>query len=305
MADAVVLKTAVLAGVSVRVRLGLRRERTKLELDEVLQGLDVWREPPGNASISTGSLGLDIALDGGWRQGRICELSGDYSTYKTSMALHTVAQAQNLGDVLWLDSGSDFNLEHARRVGVDLTSLTVCYPDDANRAMYTMRTAAQDYALMVLDSASGLDFQWHTQLHFERWFSWLKRDIQPRTTALFITNQFATKDQAFTRELRKWSDQQVTMMPFGKYGTEAVVNRNAVSRPVNWRMFFAFGKDAVFDSAYELVMLGQQAGIIEVRGSWGYFAGGQLGHGVQGCARALRENPKLALNLRDAIRNLI
>ena len=274
-----------------------------MELNEVLQGLDGERGTQDKASIPTGSVGLDIALDGGWRRGRICELSGDYSTYKTSMALRTVAQAQKIGRVLWLDSGSDFNKEHASRCGVNLDLLTIGYPDDADRAMYTMRIAAQDYSLMVLDSASGLDCD-VDQYVIERWFSWLKADLGT-TTALFVSNQFATKDQTFTRELRKWSDQQVTMMPFGKHGAEAVVNRNAIHRPVNWRMFFAFGKDAVFDAEYELVMLGQQAGIIEVRGSWGYFQGEKLGQGLKGCIRQVRDHPGYALNIRDAIRNLI
>jgi recombination protein RecA len=273
-----------------------------LELDEVMRVLDADRTQRDLRTIPTGSLGLDLALGGGLHRGKIAELSGDYSTYKTAFAMHIVAQAQTLGRVLWLDSGSDFNPKHARQVGVNLGLLTVCYPDDADRALYTMRIAAQDYALMVVDSASGLECD-EPQHKIERWFSWLKTDIYPHATALFISNEYATREQSFAHELGKWATTQVHMLPnTGRRRVEAVIAKDASVTPVNYRMRYRFRNDASFDAEYEVVKLAESAGVIELRGNWAYFRGEVLGNGVSRCVDRLRKDPVLYLKLRDAIR---
>lgn len=278
-----------------------------MELAEVVASLDDRRERKAelreSASITTGSLGLDLALGGGYRKGRIVELSGDYSTYKTFFALHTVAQAQKTGPVLWLDSASDFNPEHARLAGVKLDHLAVDYPRDAGHAMYIMRTCASNFALMVLDSASGLHWDEQEYASMPAWFQWLKTEMQPHTVALFISNERATSDQAFTRELRKWSSQQVRLYPEGPKRVNAVVTKNHLVVPHTHHIRLRFLPD--FDAEYELIRLGLDVGVLHKNGSWITTGSTNLGAGVDGAVRALVDAPGLAAGIRRDIQNAL
>lgn len=269
-----------------------------MELDEVLASLDRRQELQQAASITTGSIGLDIALGGGWRKGRIAELSGDYSTYKTSFALHTVAQQS--GWVLWLDSGSDFNPRHAQAVGVDMDKLVIGRPTDADEAMKQMRSWAGDCTLMVLDSASGVDCSYASDDWFEHWFSWLKDDLHS-TVALFLTDYHATSDQLFTRELRKWSSQQVCLYPEDPGRVHAVVRKNPLARPQTHSIQFRFLRDASFDSEYELIRLALEFGVIAKQGSWLYFEGYQLGQGTNNTVRRCHDQPELTEAIRRQV----
>lgn len=288
-----------------------------MELTDVVRSLedhrDHQRERAVATALPTGSLGLDLALGGGWCRGQISELAGDYSTYKTTFALHSAAQAQKFGPVLWLDSASDFNPARARKAGVNAKKLAVFYPESIDRAMYTMRIAAQDYALMVVDTASGLDIDEGYTDHefmFDRWFSWLKTDIQPLTAVLFITNAYATADQLFTRVLRKWAPQVVMLKPGSRNDRVTAEVRPGSRVPPsfhanNWR----FTDGVSFDAEYELIQLGQHTGVITQMGSWYYFFNRTMdrelsafGNGVQQAADFLRGNPGIAAELREAIK---
>lgn len=277
-----------------------------MELAEVVASLDDRRESRDSArkALPTGSLGLDLALGGGYGAGKIVELSGDYSTYKTFFALHTVAQAQRFGQVLWLDSASDFNPEHARLAGVRSDRLVVARPKDAGEAMYSMRICAGDFALMVCDSASGLSWDEEQYSTMAGWFQWLKADIQPHTTALFISNERATSDQAFTRELRKWSSQQVRLFPAGTKQISAMVVKNHIVQPHTHHIRLRFLPD--FDAEFELVQLGHEVGVIEDSNSnWLYFDGIQLGHGIEQAVRFLNGDPNVAHYVAEAIKDAL
>ena len=281
-----------------------------MELSEVVTSLEDRRHRRSElreaTNTPTGSLGLDLALGGGWGLGRICELSGDYSTYKSSFALHTVAQAQKFGRVLWLDSGSDFNLHHAARAGVDLTNLVVYCPEDADRAMYTMRVAAGDYALMVCDSASYLDFEGVQDQVISRWFQWLKTDIQPFTTALFLSNEVVTIDQRFTAELRKWASQRVALYEERGAGqVMAVAHRNSATTPPAHKTRLLFNSSGVLVPEYELIRLGLDIEVLRRGGSWIKYDDYILGEGVRRAVSYLSREPRLAEVIRERIQSAL
>lgn len=268
--------------------------------------LDLGKQVGMSDFISTGSLGLDIALGGGYRKGRIVELSGDYSSYKTSFALHTVAQAQKLGKVLWLDSASDFNPDHARLAGVNTRKLMVSFPQDANQAIHIMMHAAGDYALVVLDTASGLDCE-APYSTIEDWFTWLRADLNLHSTALFINNLTLRSDNYFGQGVRAWATQQISMHPETGYGrVKAVVRKNNGSPPPRHENLLRFRPDGSFDAEFELIKLGLESGVLQKRGSWIYSDTLQIGQGVDDAAQAIREgrvsNNHAAVSIMAALR---
>ncbi len=255
-------------------------------------------------TIPTGSKALDFALDGGYARGKIVEVCGDFSTYKTTLALYAVAQAQKLGQVMWLDSGDGLLAPHAERCGVDLSKLIIHRPETAHHAMYAMRNRASDFALMVMDSASfmvleeGLD----EIVPFDVLFDWLKQDLAaPRSTALFISNWRKDRDNPFTTELRRWASQRIVTKASMNHQVVVEVPKNSVTSPADFYVSLRFDKAAQIDAEYELVRLAEALGVIVRRGSWLYCDGFMLGQGVEGAVGTLRNDPGYLQEINDAI----
>jgi recombination protein RecA len=281
-----------------------------MQLAEVVTSLDAYRdrkrELRDSATYSTGSLGLDLALGGGWRKGRIAELFGDYSTHKTSLALHTVARAQKVGRVLWCDPASDFNPVAATKAGVDLKSLILYRPDSAAELLETMQELASATSLMVVDRATGLDVD---ACLYEDRFGWLKSELIT-SAALFISDQERHADNAFITALRTWATQRVALYAMGRGQVQPVVVKNQIARPAGHPIRLRFN-DGYFDDVYELVYLALFADVIEQRGSWYYLDGIQLGQGIPGTVKALSngackcgegQHDMLVHHLRDLVR---
>ncbi len=276
-----------------------------MQLNDVVVSLDAYRrrkEQDRSDYISTGSFGLDSALGGGWRRGRIAELLGDYSTFKTAFALQSVVIAQKTGTVLWLDGASDFNPDAARHHGVDIDSLILARPDSAEEALWLARDCASVSSLIVMDRASGLDVDSFREF-YERELSWLKGDLVT-CGAIFITDAEKQQDNAFITALRRYASQRVALYPLGNERVHATVLKSQVApHDVPILLRWCEGK---LDAQYELVKLGEELGFIEKRGSWHYFCDGtRLGHGIGNTVRRLRDDPGLEEMIRKSVGAII
>src|SRR5690606_19192251 len=111
-------------------------------------------------TISTGSLGLDIALGvGGLPRGRIIEIYGPESSGKTTLALHTVAEAQKKGGICgFIDAEHPLDPVYARKLGVDLENLLISQPDTGEQALEICDTLVRSGAIdvIVVDSVAAL-----------------------------------------------------------------------------------------------------------------------------------------------------
>lgn len=258
-----------------------------MEMAEVVTSLDTYRERKqqlrNSGFVPTGSLGLNGALGGGWKAGRIAELAGDYSTYKTSLALHSAAWAQKTGKVLWLDPVGDFNPQHARNCGAKLNQLILQHPTDALDVMATIKDVAPFFRLIVVDNTSLLAMptlwcDWDQEL------GWVKAELST-TSVLFLTSikNYSPLDQAVAR----WSSQIVRLYPDGEGKVRVIAHKSAGRQPPVYNINLRYSAQATIDVTYELVLLAVQLGVIEVKGSWYYFRGTKLGQGADGAIRGL------------------
>jgi recombination protein RecA len=109
--------------------------------------------------ISTGSLGLDIALGGkGWPKGRIIEVYGPESGGKTTLCLHSIAQAQQFGRCALIDAEHAFDPTWARKLGLNCDELLVCQPDNGEQALHITSSLidVKEISMIVIDSVAAL-----------------------------------------------------------------------------------------------------------------------------------------------------
>lgn len=230
-------------------------------------------------TISTGSLGLDLAMGGGWRKGRIVELYGDYSTYKTSVARHTVAQAQKHGMVLWIDPLGQFDRVAADNARVSLRNLAITRPDSALDTLQVIKDCASFMSLIVVDGSEALSI--HSLANYGEEFGWMKSELAT-TTVLFV-NALHSLRNPFTNEIQRWSSQRVKLSPASSpRQVKALVVKNSFLPPPIFPIRLQFQSDATIDAVWELVTLAAELEVLERRGSWYFYRGHNLGQGVDG-----------------------
>jgi recombination protein RecA len=284
--------------------------------------------------ISTGSLSLDIALGGkGVPRGRIIEIFGNESSGKTSIALHTVAEAQKAGGVAaYIDTEHALDPSWAKRLGVDLENLLVSQPSYAEEALRIAELLVKSNAvdIIVIDSVAALvpkaevDGEIgdsHVGLQ-ARLMSQALRILNPtiartRTSMIFI-NQIRQKVGVFFGSpettsgglaLRFYSSVRIEVRKAGqiKKGEETIgsevkvkVVKNKVAPPFKQASF-----ELMFDSGIskegDLLILGQEDKVIEKKGNWLYYGDIGLGNGAEKAKEYLRENPSLADELVQKI----
>jgi recombination protein RecA len=284
--------------------------------------------------ISTGSLSLDIALGGkGVPRGRIIEIFGNESSGKTSIALHTVAEAQKAGGVAaYIDTEHALDPSWAKRLGVDLENLLVSQPSYAEEALRIAELLIKSNAvdIIVIDSVAALvpkaevDGEIgdsHVGLQ-ARLMSQALRILNPtiartRTSMIFI-NQIRQKVGVFFGNpettsgglaLRFYSSVRMEVRKAGqiKKGEETIgsevkvkVVKNKVAPPFKQASF-----ELMFDSGIskegDLLILGQEDKVIEKKGNWLYYGDIGLGNGAEKAKEYLRENPSLADELTQKI----
>ena len=286
-------------------------------------------------AISTGSLGLDIALGiGGLPRGRVVEIYGPESSGKTTLAIHVVAEAQKAGGACaFIDAEHALDPAYASKLGVDLDEVLISQPDTGEQALeiadMLVRSAAVD--VLVIDSVAALVPK--AELEGEmgdslpglqaRLMSQALRKLtasinKSRTLVIFI-NQIRMKigvmfgnPETTTggNALKFYASVRLDIRRTGQIKDhDEIVGNQARVRVVKNKMAPPF-KVVEFDIMYgegisklgELLDLGVKAGIVEKSGAWLSHGGQRIGQGRENGKAFLRENPELAQAIEQAIR---
>jgi recombination protein RecA len=281
-------------------------------------------------TISTGSLGLDIALGvGGLPKGRVIEIYGPESSGKTTLTLHAIAEAQKKGGVCaFIDAEHALDPVYARKLGVNLDDLIVSQPDNGEQALEIADTMVRSGAIdvVIIDSVAALT----PKAEIEGEMGESRPGLQARlmsqalrklsgslsrsgTTAVFI-NQLREKIGVMFgspettpggRALKFYSSVRLDIRRIGalKAGNDTVGNQTRV-KVVKNKVAPPF-KTVEFDVMYgegisregSLLDIGIEHGVVQKSGAWFAYGDERLGQG--------RENAKLFLKENDAVRERI
>lgn len=287
------------------------------------------------AAVSSGSLGLDIALGiGGLPRGRVVEVYGPESSGKTTLTLHVVAEAQKLGGVCaFIDAEHALDPAYANKLGVDLDELLISQPDTGEQALEITDTLVRSGAvdLIVIDSVAALTPR--AELEGEmgdslpglqaRLMSQALRKLtgsisKSKTMVIFI-NQIRMKigvmfgsPETTTggNALKFYSSVRLDIRRIGaiKQGDEIVGNQTRV-KVVKNKVAPPF-KVVEFDIMYgegiskvgEILDLGVTAGVVEKSGSWYSHDSQRIGQGRENAKTFLKENPDVSNAIEHAVR---
>ncbi len=286
-------------------------------------------------SVSTGSLGLDIALGiGGLPRGRIVEIYGPESSGKTTLALHTVAEAQKTGGICaFVDAEHALDPIYARKLGVNIDDLLISQPDAGEQALEIADTLVRSGAIDVLvidsvaaltpkaelegemgDSLPGLQARLMSQALRKLTASISKSNcmvifinqIRMKIGVMFGSPETTTGGNA----LKFYSSVRLDIRRIGsiKDRDEVVGNQTRV-KVVKNKLAPPF-RQVEFDIIYgegvskmgELIDLGVTGGIVEKSGSWFSYNSQRLGQGRENAKQFLRENEEIAQEIELAIR---
>jgi recombination protein RecA len=285
--------------------------------------------------ISTGSLGLDIALGvGGMPRGRVVEIYGPEASGKTTLALQLVAEAQKKGGVCaFIDAEHALDVVYARKLGVRTEDLYISQPDHGEQALEIaetlVRTAAID--VLVVDSVAALvpraeiegemgDPQMGLQARLmSQALRKLTAAIAKSQTIVVFINQIRMKigvmfgnPETTTggNALKFYSSVRLDIRRIGniKEGESVVGSRTKV-RVVKNKVAPPF-KEAEFDIIYgqgiscdgEIVDLGAECGVIEKSGAWYSFEGERIGQGRENTKEYLRDHAEVARSIEAKVR---
>ncbi|MAW14102.1 MAG: recombinase RecA [Rhodobacteraceae bacterium] len=286
-------------------------------------------------AISTGSIGLDIALGiGGLPKGRVVEVYGPESSGKTTLALHVVAEAQKAGGVCaFVDAEHALDPVYAQKLGVNISELVISQPDTGEQALEITDTLVRSGAVSVIvvdsvaaltpraelegdmgDSLPGLQARLMSQALRKLTGSISRSNCMvifinqirmkigvmfgnPETTTGGNALKFYSSVRLDIRRTTAIKDRDEVM---GNQ-TKVKVVKNKVAPPF---------REVIFDIMYgegisregELVDLGVKADIVEKSGSWFSFDGQRIGQGRENVKKFLKENPNVANEIDRRIR---
>jgi recombination protein RecA len=287
------------------------------------------------STISTGSLGLDIALGvGGMPRGRVVEIYGPEASGKTTLALQLIAEAMKKGGVCaFIDAEHALDVTYARKLGVRTEDLYISQPDHGEQALEIaetlVRTAAID--VLVVDSVAALvpraeiegemgDPQMGLQARLmSQALRKLTAAISKSQTIVVFINQIRMKigvmfgnPETTTggNALKFYSSVRLDIRRIGniKEGENVVGSRTKV-RVVKNKVAPPF-KEVEFDIIYgqgishdgEVVDLGSDCGVIEKSGAWYSFEGERIGQGRENTKEYLRDHPEIARKVEAKVR---
>ncbi|RST82429.1 recombinase RecA [Aquibium carbonis] len=286
-------------------------------------------------TVSTGSLSLDIALGvGGLPKGRIIEIYGPESSGKTTLALHTVAEAQKKGGICaFVDAEHALDPIYARKLGVDLENLLISQPDTGEQALEICDTLVRSGAIDVLvidsvaaltpraeiegemgDSLPGLQARLMSQALRK-----LTASISRSNTMVIFINQIRMKigvmfgsPETTTggNALKFYASVRLDIRRIGSVKERGEVTGNQTRVKVVKNKLAPPFKQVEFDIVYgsgisktgELVDLGVTSGIVEKSGAWFSYNSQRLGQGRENAKQFLKDNPELANEIELALR---
>ncbi len=285
--------------------------------------------------ISSGSLGLDIALGvGGLPRGRVVEIYGPESSGKTTLALHVVAEAQKTGGICaFIDAEHALDPVYARKLGVNVDDLLISQPDAGEQALEIADTLVRSGAIdvLVIDSVAALvpraelegemgDSQPGLQARLmSQALRKLTASINRSNTMVIFINQIRMKigvmygsPETTTggNALKFYASVRLDIRRIGaiKERDEVVGNQTRV-KVVKNKLAPPF-KQVEFDIMYgegvskagELIDLGVKAGVVEKSGAWFSYDSQRIGQGRENAKAFLRQNPDIAGKIEAAIR---
>jgi len=288
--------------------------------------------------ISTGTLGLDIALGiGGLPKGRVCEIYGPESSGKTTMTLQVVAECQKAGGTAaFVDAEHALDPDYAAKLGVNVDDLLISQPDTGDQALeitdMLVRSGAVD--IIVVDSVAALTPKAeiegdmgdsHVGLHARLMSQALRKltaNIKRSNTMVIFINQIRMKigvmfgsPETTTggNALKFYSSVRLDIRRIGavKRGDEIVGNETRV-KVVKNKMAPPF-RQTEFEILYgegtsregELIDLGVANGLVEKSGAWYSCNGERIGQGKENARQYLKGNPEMAEGLDKALRELL
>ena len=294
---------------------------------------DTDREPI--PAISTGSLGLDIALGiGGLPRGRVVEIYGPESSGKTTLTLQVIAEAQKAGGTCaFIDAEHALDPIYAGNLGVDVDNLLVSQPDTGEQALeicdMVVRSGSVD--VVVIDSVAALTPKaeiegdmgdTHMGLQARLMSQALRKmtgNIKNSNTLVIFINQIRMKigvmfgsPETTTggNALKFYSSVRLDIRRIGsiKEGDEVVGNetrvkvvKNKVAPPFRQAEFQIMYGKGIFHLG-EIVDLGVKQGLVEKSGAWYAYKGEKIGQGKKNAAVFLKENPHIAEEIELQIR---
>ena len=285
--------------------------------------------------VSTGSLGLDVALGvGGLPRGRVVEIYGPESSGKTTLTLQVVAEMQKVGGVAaFIDAEHALDIQYAQKLGVNLQDLLISQPDTGEQALEIVDSLCRSGAvdLIVVDSVAALTPK--AELEGEMGDSLpglqarlmsqalrkLTATIKKSNCMVIFINQIRMKigvmfgsPETTTggNALKFYASVRLDIRRIGsiKKGEEIVGNETRV-KVVKNKVAPPF-KEAEFDILYgegvsregEIIDLGVAAKIVDKSGAWYSYQGEKIGQGKDNSREFLRENPELAREIENKVR---
>lgn len=288
--------------------------------------------------VSSGSLGLDIALGGGYAKGRIIELFGWESSGKSTLALHLSAEVQKLGKkVVYVDMENALDVYYAEAVGVNISfeedsNFILSQPDDGETAMEIVREflKSEEVGLIVIDSVSALlpkavingeagDSKIGLQARLmSSMLPTLLKGAQKSGCIVLFINQLREKIGVMFgnpqttmggKALGFYASQRLEVARSGqeKDGDEVTANKtrvkvvkNKVAPPFR-KAEFLIGFGEGIDKTDELIQIGVAYSVIKKSGSWFSYGETKLGQGAAGVKAILIDNPELYDEIKDKI----
>jgi recombination protein RecA len=286
-------------------------------------------------AISTGSLGLDIALGiGGLPRGRVIEIYGPESSGKTTLSLQVVAEAQKTGGICaFVDAEHALDPVYARKLGVKVEDLLISQPDSGEQALEIADTLVRSGAIdvLVVDSVAALtpkaelegemgDMQPGMQARLmSKALRKLTGSISKSGCMVIFINQIRMKigvmfgnPETTTggNALKFYASVRLDIRRIGQIKErEEVVGNQTRVKVVKNKVAPPF-KQVEFDIMYgegiskngELIDLGSKVGIVEKSGAWFSYEGERIGQGRENAKAFLKQNPKIAAAIEKAIR---
>jgi recombination protein RecA len=288
--------------------------------------------------ISTGSLGLDVALGvNGLPKGRVIEIFGPESSGKTTLALHAIAESQRNGGIAaFIDAEHAFDRFYAEKLGVDVKNLLISQPDNGEQALEIadnlIRSGAID--IIVIDSVAALTP--NSEIEGEMGDS--KMGLQARLMSQALRKLTATISKTnccciFINQLRDkigvtYGSPETTTggnalkfyasvrldirrqtaikdgdLPIGNH-VKVKVTKNKVAPPFRTAEFDIMYGEGI-SKVGEIVDLGAEYNIVKKSGSWYSYGETKLGQGRDAVKQLLKDNPELAAELEEKIKQAI